>query len=140
MKLLRFITVLVAVLSITLSIPATTVLAAPAAPSPTYPTNGELVTSYAPSILFTWTATAPVGGVYDIEISTDGTFTDTSPTVLVDGSTAHHTHNCQRNNPTFLSTYPYQPATTYYFRIQAYTASCTDDGNFGALDGTGSGW
>ena len=135
MKILKFIAVFVAVLSMTLSLPAA-VHAAPPAPGITYPTNGELLTVYAPPILFTWTATAPAGGYYDIEISTDATFLNSA--AIVDGSTVGHTKSCQRNTATFVSTYAYQPTTTYYVRIQAYDTTC----NIGTGDFTtgGSGW
>ena len=135
MKILKLIAVFVAVLSMTLSLPAT-VHAAPGAPGLTSPGNGQLLTVYTPSIFFQWTATIPAGGSYDIEISTDATFLNSA--AIVDGSTVHHTKSCQWSPTTFVSTYTYQPTTTYYVRIQAYDTTC----NVGTGDFTtgGSGW
>ena len=138
MKILKLIAVFVAVLSMTLSIPAA-VHAAPVMPTPVTPVNGELLTVYTPHLDFYWTATAPAGGYYDIEISTDATYSN--PAAIVDGSTLGMTKSCQLNNATinpFVSTYPYHPATTYYVRIQAYDTTC----NVGTTDFTtgGSGW
>ena len=137
MKILKLIAVFVAVLSMTLSIPAA-VHAAPAEPSIIFPTDGELLADNPPlsAITFTWTATAPAGGYYDIEISTDATFTNAG--AIVAGSTLGQTKSCQWNNTTFVGSYPYQPATTYWVRVQAYDTTC----NVGTTDFTtgGSGW
>ncbi len=135
MKILKFITVLVAVLSMTLSIPVA-VHAAPGAPTLTSPINGsgQRLTVYTPPLNFYWTATAPAGGFYDIEISTDATFLNSA--AIVDGDTFHHTTSCHASNVSpFISPYTYQPATTYYVRIQAYDSTCNGDFATG-----GSGW
>jgi len=134
MKILKLIAVFVAVLSMTLSIPAA-VHAAPDVPAITSPTDGQLLTVYTPSIFFQWTATIPAGGSYDIEISTDATFLNSA--AIVDSS--DHSHNplfsCTRVVPNLPGTYAYQPATTYYVRIQAYDSTCNGDFTTG-----GSGW
>ena len=137
MKILKLIAVFVAVLSMTLSIPAA-VHAAPVIPTLTSPVNSELLTVYTPSLSFYWTATAPAGGFYDIEISTDATFLN--PAAIVDGDTANHTTSCHASNVSpFISTYPYQPATTYYVRLQAYDSTCASSGSGEYVTG-GSGW
>ena len=85
MKILKFIAVLVAVLSMTLSIPAA-VHAAPGAPRPYKSNQWKWTTAHClhtTRLNFYWTATAPAGGYYDIEISTDATFLNSA--AIVDG-------------------------------------------------------
>ena len=136
MKILKFLFAFVAVLSISFSIPAT-VLAAPGA---VYPTYGQLIYTYSSGFEFQWSsAGSMLTTSYDIEISTDPTFTNTAPGVMVDSNDINHTtSNCgstiQPNN--FPSSYSYLPATTYYWRIQSYSnALCNGDFVTG-----GSGW
>jgi len=135
MKILKLIAVLVAVLSMTFGIPAA-VHAIPVAPTLTAPANGLLLTLYTPDILYQWTATAPAGGFYDIEITTDATFLNSA--AIVDSSDVGHAvgGGCGIHNLAyFASSYTYQPATTYYVRIQAYDSTCNHDYVTG-----GSGW
>jgi len=140
MKILKFLTAVVAVLSITFGVPAA-VLAAPAA---VYPTNGQLIYTYSSGFEFQWgSAGSMLTTSYDIEISTDPTFTNTAPGVMVDSNDGRHTtSNCgstvQPNN--FPSSYAYLPATTYYWRIQAYNNTlCTALGATPFVTG-GTGW
>jgi hypothetical protein len=137
MKLLKFITVFVAVLSITLSMPAA-VLAAPGQPGATYPTNGVLLTYPTGPINFQWTSSGTMGTIYyDFEVSTDATFTN--PGAFVDSSDGNHTVsgclNPFKTATNYYSSYAYQPATTYYWRVQAYNNTCNGDWVTG-----GSGW
>ncbi|MGA7604391.1 MAG: hypothetical protein WCA79_00585 [Anaerolineales bacterium] len=135
MKILKLIAVFIAVLSMTLSIPAV-VHAAPASPGITYPANGELLTVYGPGTFgIYWTATAPTGGYYDVEISTDATFLNTAAIVSSSDSAHAPGDGCSLTTNDFIPSYAFQPATSYYVRIQAYDTTCNHDYVTG-----GSGW
>jgi len=141
MKLLKLLVlcamVLMATLGASYGAPAS-ILAA--APGPAYPTGNELLYTYSSGIEFQWTSAGSMAAVsYDIEISTDPSFLNTAPSVMVDSNDGRHTaSNCHSAiQPTnYPSSYAYLPATTYYWRIQAYSnATCTGDFTTG-----GSGW
>jgi len=135
MKLLKFITVFVAVLSMTLSVPAA-VLAAPGETAAIYPTYGELLYPPLSPINFQWVSMGTLGTIYyDIEVSTDGTFTNFAD-IVASNDSAHTSSKCLSwTTPNYTSLYPYNPATTYYWRVQAYDSTCTGDFVTG-----GSGW
>ena len=104
--------------------------------------NGELVAeaSYPVAIYFTWSdtvgdLTTPGSGTYDIEISTDETFLN-STAIVASSDHKHAPHmGCSRNKPDYASPAVFQPATSYYVRIQAYDTTCNGDYVTG-----GSGW
>jgi len=137
MKILKFLIVLVAVLSITLGAPATVL--ALGQPGASYPTNGELIYSYGASqIEFQWSSSGTMGTVYyDVQVSTDPTFTNSAAIVSNNFMIPNHS-NCHNypNQPTnWTSSFAYSSQTTYYWRIQAYDTTCTGDFSTG-----GSGW
>ena len=140
MKILKFLTVFVAVLAITFSVPAAVL----AAPAPVYPTNGQLIYTYSSGFAFQWSSAGSMATTsYDIEISTDPTFTNTAPSVMVDSNDGNHaTSNCgsvvQPTN--YTSVFAYHPATTYYWRIQSYVNSICTGGGATAFVTGGSGW
>ena len=138
MKILKFLTVFVAVLSITFSVPAS-VLAAPGQPSPQYPTNGQLI--YPPfgvgTFTYQWSSSGALNTVYyDMEVSTDPTFTNVA--AYVDSNDANHTASkCATANqlPQFTNAHALTATKTYYLRLQAYDTTCNGDFATG-----GSGW
>ena len=118
--------------------PASVLTAVPGEPGPIYPTNNELIYTYGASQLeFQWSSAGTLGTVYyDVQVSTDPTFTNSS--AIVSSNLISGTHsNCGTSNqaPNWVSPYAYQPATTYYWRIQAYDGTCNGDFVTG-----GSGW
>jgi|GEM_PF-2547684 len=104
--------------------------------------NGMLVPSYTvpiPPITFTWSATAPAGGFYDIEITTDATLQNSADIVASSDSGHNPANSCSL--PGTTTTFPttageLQPSTTYYIAIQAYDSTCTP----GSFTTGGSGW
>ena len=143
MKLLKLLVLSAVVLMVTVGAsngaPAS-ILTAVGEPAPIYPTYNELIYTYGASQLeLQWTSAGTLGTVYyDVEISTDPTFTNTAPSVMVSSNDARHTTSkcgAPSQAPNFISPYAYQPATTYYWRVQAYDTTCTGDFVTG-----GSGW
>jgi len=146
MKLLKLLVLSAIVLMVTVGAsngaPASVLTAVPGKPGPIYPTNTELLYTYgASTINFQWTSAGSMANTsYDIEISTDPTFLNTAPGVMVDSNDGRHTaSNCTASGqPTNrISPYAYLPATTYYWRIQAYTDTLCSGNDFTT---GGSGW
>ncbi len=142
MKLLKLLVlsamVLMATVGASNGAPASVLTAVPGEPGPIYPTNNELIYTYGASQLeFQWSSAGTLGTVYyDVQVSTDPTFTNSS--AIVSSNLISGTHsNCGTSNqaPNWVSPYAYQPATTYYWRIQAYDGTCNGDFVTG-----GSGW
>src|SRR5271157_27091 len=145
MKLLKLLVLSAVVLMVTVGAsngaPAS-ILTGIGEPAPDYPTNNELIYSYgAGQIEFQWTIAGSMANTsYDIEISTDPTFLNTAASVMVDSNDGRHAvSNCTASGQATnrVSPYSYQPATTYYWRIQAYTDTLCSGNDFTT---GGSGW
>jgi hypothetical protein len=146
MKLLKLLVLSAVVLMATVGAsngaPASILTANPGQPGAVYPTNNELIYTYGASQLeFQWGSAGSIANTsYDIEISTDPTFLNTAPGVMVDSNDGRHTlSNCTASGqaPNRLSPYAYQPAITYYWRVQAYTDTLCSGNDFTT---GGSGW
>ena len=145
MKFLKLLVLSALVLMVTVGAsngaPASVLTAVPPEVGAINPTPSELIYSYgANQIEFEWTSAGTLGTIwYDIEVSTDPTFTNTAAGVMVSSNDNRHVSSACKNianqAPNFTSPYAYQPATTYYWRIQAYDSTCTGDFVTG-----GSGW
>ena len=137
MKILKLIALSAIMIMVTVGAsngaPTSMLTAVPGEPGVTSPTNGEVLalgSTPGIGINFTWNDTAGTvphtasSGTYDIEISTDATFTNAA--AIVDSSDHKHTaaDSCSRSQPNFASTFVYLPATIYYWRIQAYDTTC----------------
>ena len=143
MKLLKLLVLSAVVLMVTVGAsngaPASVLTAVPGAPGAEYPTNGELLYSYgANQIEFQWTTVGTVGTIYyDLEVSTDPTFADT--TKIVFSTDGGHTTSCNYTLPNKTSSVAFNSATTYYWRVQAYDNTCNTAPGQIYVTG-GSGW
>ncbi len=142
MKLLKLLVLSAVVLMVTVGAsngaPAS-ILTAVGEPNAEYPTNGELLYSYgANQIEFQWTTVGTVGTIYyDLEVSTDPTFADT--TKIVFSTDGGHTTSCNYTLPNKTSSFAFNSATTYYWRVQAYDTTCNTAPGQIYVTG-GSGW
>ena len=107
MKLLKLLVLSAVVLMATIGAsngaPASVLTTVPGEVGAIYPTYNELLYTYGASqIEFQWTSAGSVANTsYDIEISTDPTFTNTSPAVMVSSNDGRHTaSNCLASRPT----------------------------------------
>src|SRR5258708_9995759 len=144
MKLLKVILASIVVLVVTIGASQSTAsalpLLVPAKPGASCPANGALInpstppSGCLPALTFKWSASAPLSGFYDIEISKDPGFS-----TFVDSSDGNDTSSCSISAPTntFLSSVTYDPSTTYYWRVQAYDSTCAGGSDFTT---GGSGW
>ena len=141
MKLLKLLVLSAVVLMATVGAsngaPASVLTAVPGAPGAEYPTNGELLYSYgAHQIEFQWTTVGTLGSIYyDFEVSTDPTFLNSA--AFVDSTDGNHAAlgSCTNTIPNRTTPVAFNPATTYYWRVQAYDGTCNHDYTTG-----GSGW
>src|SRR5271157_4152413 len=146
MKLLKLLVlsamVLMATVGASNGAPASILTAQPSEPAATSPANGALVGYYsAGAVEFQWSNSGSMATTsYDIEISTDPTFTNYNLSVMVSSNDNGHSHsNCGATSqaPNFTSPISFLPATTYYWRVQAYDNALCNGNDF--ISG-GSGW